>query len=134
MSTTVEVFDFEIPVFDYLTAWEWEQIELLTARVRGDASKASETRLDMETLAVFIESRVGKRPNVDKLMRLPIKGDELGSALESLLAPFYDGQLERARRKLLQQAKAATPEAVKAMIDALQAQLDLMTSGGGTPN
>lgn len=132
--STVTIFDFDIPVFDYLTAWEWERIELLTAKVRGSESAASETRLDMETLAVFIESRLGKRPNLDKLMREPIKGDELGQALEALLAPFYEGQRERLVRKYARAARTLTPEALEETIAALQNELESMRSASATPN
>lgn len=132
--STVTIFDLEIPVFDYLTAWEWERIELLMARVKGNEATASETRLDMETLAVFIESRLGKKPSVDKLMREPLRGDELGQALEALLAPFYEGQRERLIRKYARAARTLTPEALEETIAALQNELESMRSAGATPN
>lgn len=123
----VTVFDITIPAHDYLTAWELERIELLAAQ-----QPESATRHDLEVLAVFIESRTGEHPDLDKLERLPIHADELTKAVEVLVAPFVTWQLERVRRRHERAMRLLTPAQ---RIAALQAELaELLPSANGTPN
>lgn len=125
--STVTVFDITIPAHDYLTAWELERIELLAAQ-----QPESATRHDLEVLAVFIESRVGTIPDLDKLERQPIHADELTKAVEVLVTPFVIWQLARVRRRHEQAMRLLTPDQ---RIAELQSELsELQSSASGTPN
>lgn len=126
---TVEVYGLTIPVHDYLTAWELERIELLAAE-----KPQSATRHDLEVLAVFIESRLGGRPDLDKLQKLPIRSDELTKAVEVLLGPFYDWQVERLRRRYEKAKALLTPQQREERIAALVKELDELRSAGDKPN
>lgn len=127
--STVTVFDYAIPVFDYLTAWEMERVELLAAQ-----QPESATRHDLATLAVFAKSRLGVDLDIEKLMQRPIKDDELARAVEALVDPFFKTQLERVRRRLSRAARYATPEEKAKRIAELTAELESLKSGDGTPS
>jgi hypothetical protein len=121
LSTTSEVttLGYTIPVWDYLTAHEMEQVEILAAE-----KPESATRHDVRVLAVFIESRLGEKPNVDRLMKQPIRNDELAVAVEALTGPFFDAQRERIRRRYARLMGSMTREDIQSQIDTLKAALE----------
>lgn len=131
MSTTNEVtaLGYTIPVWDYLTAHEMEQTELLAAEKPDSA-----TRHDLRVLAMFIESRLGERVNVDRLMKQPIRNDELAVAVEALTAPFFAAQIARMRRRFARLTASMTREEIQSQITQLQDALTRMESESAGPN
>ena len=121
MSTLTEVtaLGYSIPVWDYLTAHEMEQVEILAAE-----KPESATRHDVRVLVVFIESRLGEKPSVDRLMKQPIRNDELAVAVEALTAPFFDAQRERIRRRYARLMGSMTREEIQSQIESLTAALE----------
>ena len=126
MSTPSEVtaVGYTVPVYDYLTAHEMEQVEIMAAE-----KPESATRHDLKVFGMFVESRLNERLNIDKAMKSAIRGDELAVAVEVLTAPFFDAQRARLRRRYARLMDGMTPEDIQSQIAALQAALERQTSG-----
>jgi len=108
-----------------------EQVELLTAE-----RPTSATRHDLQVLAVFAKSRLGQDLDLDELMTLPVRGDELALAVEALVDPFFATQLERVRRRYARAARITnlTPEERAKRIKELKVELQLLESEPDKPN
>ena len=121
MSTPSEVtaVGYTVPVFDYLTAHEMEQVEIMAAEKPDSA-----TRHDLRVFAMFVESRTGERVNIDKAMLRPIKHDDLAVAVEALTGPFFDAQKARLQRRYERLMGGMTREDIQSQIDQLQAALE----------
>lgn len=98
---TIRIYDADVPARDWLSGEETERLELLLAK-----GGTSQTRADIEAVAIFIETRCGKKINVDKLLkeRLP---DNLSEAVEVLTRPFFVLLRRRAERNLRTQATSS---------------------------
>jgi len=127
--TEVKALGYEIPVWDYLTAHEMEQVEIMAAE-----KPESATRHDLRVLVMFIESRLGEKPSVDRLMKQPIRNDELAVAVEALTAPFFDAQRDRIRRRYARLMAGMTREEIQSQVDQLTQQLTQLESGAAGTN
>jgi len=113
MSNTVTVFDYDIPVWDYYTAGEREQLEALIAT--GD--EQTRTRYDLEAIRIFLKTRCGADIAIDDLLDKPVHGDELAEAVEVLVAPLFVTLKERAFRREKARAESLTdPRELQLMI------------------
>jgi hypothetical protein len=125
----VKALGYEIPVWGYLTAHEMEQVEIMAAE-----KPESATRHDLRVLVMFIESRLGEKPSVDRLMKQPIRNDELAVAVEALTAPFFDAQRDRIRRRYARLMAGMTREEIQSQVDQLTQQLTRLESGAAGTN
>jgi len=117
------VFDLKIPIKNYVTAWEAEQVEKIIAS--GDLSQ---TRADVLVIQAFASSRLDVHINVDEAMQLPIKDDEIAKAVEVLTKPFFDAQRSRAKRRVEAQMEFLSQDALRDEIEKTQALLIALES------
>lgn len=118
----IEIFNFEIPVFDYLTGHEWEQVELLLADM-----PASDMRANLLTLKIFVDSRCDSRLDVEEVMAGPVDKHELHVANERLLAPFADAKRKEQERALTTLQPHLSTAELKARQRLLQSALDAVS-------
>lgn len=137
MSQTVTVFDIDIPVWDYYTAGEREQLETLIAT--GD--EQTRTRYDLHAIRIFLKTRCNMDVSIDDLLDKPIHGDELAEAVEVLVAPLFVTLKERAFRREKARVESLTdPTELKLtiqryedLIEALREKLSLASGHDEKP-
>lgn len=121
--STVKALGIEVPVHDYLTGHEWEQVELLLDETQKAKAPRSDLRDNLRTFGIFVKSRTKQAFDPDDYLDEPIDGNELSEAIEALLAPFVNARRERAEKRLRTQASRLTPKYLREMKAKLEADL-----------
>lgn len=104
---SISVLGFDIPVWDYYTAGEREQLEMLIA----SQDEETKSRYDLEALKIFIESRCKKKVKLEWLLQQPVYGDEIAEAVEVLCDPLFVTLKQRALRREKRRVEQLTDEA-----------------------
>jgi len=131
---SVSALGFDIPVWDYYTAGERESLESLIA-TQDETLKA---RYDLEALRVFIRTRCKKNISIEKLLDMPVKGDEVAEAVEVLCSPLFVILRERANRRERKRVEQLTnPQEIQATLKyhqgIVQALEEMLSVSGHEP-
>lgn len=133
LDETVTALGVTIPVRNELTVGEFIKLEELVKDSPND------TMYDVRTIAIFAESRLGKKLDPEAFYATAFDADAVNEAAEALRDPFYAGLLARQRRASLREARRQEPDQLKQsiaftkdLLSTLEATLAVKEPTGGS--
>lgn len=134
----VEIFGFNIPVHDRITAWEMDQLERIHSEATKQAERAAKdpdyaptltaTMGDVRTALTFILSRCKpkKPPTLEQLLQQDVDHDALIEGVVKLVAPFESAVRARRESQWRQRAAGLTLSGLEAELGMQEDRLEIL--------